>query len=98
MPLKYFDRNQTGDILSRITNDVDMVSSSLDSSLSTIIADLALLIGTVFMMFKTNTTLALIAISSSLLGFVFMFAILAKSQKYFVMRQAELGKLNAHIE
>ena len=98
LPLKYFDRNQTGDILSRITNDVDMVSSSLDSSLSTIIADLALLIGTVFMMFKTNTTLALIAIGSSLLGFVFMFAILAKSQKYFVMRQAELGKLNAHIE
>ena len=75
-----------------------MVSSSLDSSLSTIIADLALLIGTVFMMFKTNTTLALIAIGSSLLGFMFMFAILAKSQKYFVMRQAELGKLNAHIE
>ena len=98
LPLKYFDRNQTGDILSRITNDVDMVSSSLDSSLSTIIADLALLIGTVFMMFKTNTTLALIAIGSSLLGFVFMFAILAQSQKYFVMRQAELGKLNAHIE
>lgn len=98
LPLKYFDRNQTGDILSRITNDVDMVSSSLDSSLSTIIADLALLIGTVFMMFKANTTLALIAIGSSLLGFVFMFAILAKSQKYFVMRQAELGKLNAHIE
>ena len=98
LPLKYFDRNQTGDILSRITNDVDMVSSSLDSSLSTIIADLALLIGTVFMMFKTNTTLALIAIGSSLLGFVFMFAILAKSQKYFVMRQTELGKLNAHIE
>lgn len=98
LPLKYFDRNQTGDILSRITNDVDMVSSSLDSSLSTIIADLALLIGTVFMMFKTNTTLALIAIGSSLLGFVFMFAILAKSQKYFVTRQAELGKLNAHIE
>ena len=98
LPLKYFDRNQTGDILSRITNDVDMVSSSLDSSLSTIIADLALLIGTVFMMFKTNTTLALIAIGSSLLGFVFMFAILAKSHKYFVMRQAELGKLNAHIE
>ena len=98
LPLKYFDRNQTGDILSRITNDVDMVSSSLDSSLSTIIADLALLIGTVFMMFKTNTTLALIAIGSRLLGFVFMFAILAKSQKYFVMRQAELGKLNAHIE
>ena len=98
LPLKYFDRNQTGDILSRITNDVDMVSSSLDSSLSTIIADLALLIGTVFMMFKTNTTLALIAIGSSLLGFVSMFAILAKSQKYFVMRQAELGKLNAHIE
>lgn len=98
LPLKFFDKNQTGDILSRITNDVDMISNSLDSSLSTIIADLALLIGTVFMMFKTNSTLAMVAIGSSIIGFAFMFIILAKSQKYFVMRQVELGKLNAHIE
>ena len=98
LPLKYFDKNQTGDILSRITNDVDMVSNSLDASLSTIVAALALLIGTVIMMFTTNVTLAITAVASSLIGFVFMFIILAKSQKYFLMRQAELGKLNAHIE
>lgn len=98
LPLRYFDRNQTGDVLSRITNDVDMVSNSLDSSLSTIVAAFALLIGTIIMMFVTNATLALTAIASSLVGFIFMFIILAKSQKYFIMRQAELGKLNAHIE
>ncbi len=98
LPLKYFDKNQTGDILSRITNDVDMVSNSLDASLSTIVAAIALLVGTVVMMFVTNTTLAFTAIASSLIGFVFMFVILMKSQKYFLMRQAELGKLNAHIE
>ncbi len=98
LPLRYFDRNQNGDILSRITNDVDTVSQSLDQSLSTIIAAVTLLIGTVFMMFKTNWIMATTAIVSSLIGFVFMFTILARSQKYFQMRQTELGKLNAHIE
>ncbi len=98
LPLRYFDRNQNGDILSRITNDVDTVSQSLDQSLSTIIAAVTLLAGTVFMMFKTNWIMATTAIVSSLVGFVFMFLILARSQKYFQMRQTELGKLNAHIE
>lgn len=98
LPLRYFDRHQTGDILSRVTNDVDTVTQSLDNSLSSAVAALALLLGTIVMMFATNWILAITAMASTLIGFVFMVIILNKSQKYFVQRQAALGKLNAHIE
>ena len=98
LPLRYFDRHQTGDILSRVTNDVDTVTQSLDNSLSSAVAALALLFGTIIMMFATNWILAITAMASTLIGFVFMVIILNKSQKYFVQRQAALGKLNAHIE
>lgn len=98
LPLRYFDKHQTGDILSRVTNDVDTVTQSLDNSLSSAVAALALLIGTVVMMFATNWILAITAIISTLIGFVFMVLILSKSQKYFIQRQVALGKLNSHIE
>lgn len=98
LPLKYFDRNQTGDILSRVTNDVDTVAQSLGNSLSTIVSEIALMLGVVVMMFITNWMLAIVAIAASLIGFVGMGLVLKRSQKYFSMRQTELGKLNAHIE
>ena len=98
LPLKYFDQNQTGDILSRITNDVDTVSNSMDQSIASLVSALALFIGTIVMMFTTNVIMAVTAIVSSLFGFIFMFIVLAKSQKYFIIRQKELGELNAHIE
>lgn len=98
LPLKYFDKNQTGDILSRVTNDVDTVATSLNTSLSTIISETALMVGVAIMMFVTNWTLALVAVGASIVGFMGMGTILGKSQKYFEMRQKELGKLNAHIE
>ena len=98
LPLKYFDRNQIGDTLSRVTNDVDSVSSSIDSSFSTIIGDGFLLLGSLVMMLLTNFIMAAVAIISSLFGFVFMATILKKSQKYFAQRQIELGNMNAHIE
>ena len=98
LPLKYFDANQTGDILSRVTNDVDTVSMGLSNSLSTIISELALMLGVVVMMFITNWTMALVAVGASVVGFIGMGVILKQSQKYFDMRQRELGKLNAHIE
>ena len=98
LPLRYFDKNQTGDVLSRVTNDVDTVSTSLSNSLSTIISEAALMIGVAAMMFITNWTMALVAVDASLVGFFGMGIILKKSQKYFEMRQKELGKLNAHIE
>jgi len=98
LPLRYFDRNQTGDILSRVTNDVDTVSQNLNNSLSTLVSESALMIGVIIMMFVTNWTMALVAVGASLIGFVSMGFVLGKSQKYFKMRQSELGKLNSHIE
>ena len=98
LPLKYFDHHQTGDILSRVTNDVDTVAQSLNTSLSTLISEAALMIGVIIMMFVTNWQMALVALVSCLIGFGGMGFVLSKSQKYFGMRQAELGKLDAHIE
>ncbi|MBQ9684720.1 ABC transporter ATP-binding protein [Candidatus Saccharibacteria bacterium] len=98
LPLKYFDRNQIGDTLSRVTNDVDSVSSSMDNSFGAIIGEGSLLLGSLVMMIITNWTMALVAVVTSLFGFVFMSMILKRSQKYFTMRQVELGNMNAHIE
>ena len=98
LPLKYFDNNQVGDLLSRVTNDVDTVSQSLNNSLATLVSSLTLFIGSLVMMFATNWLMALTAILSTFIGFIAMFIILSKSQKYFSMRQKELGKLNSHIE
>ena len=98
LPLKYFDKNLFGDILSRVTNDVDTIAQSLNNSLSTLVASLTLFIGSIIMMFVTNWIMALTAILSSVIGFIFMSLILGKSQKYFVARQEQLGKLNGYIE
>ena len=98
LPLKYFDSHSYGDILSRVTNDVDTINMSLQNSLGTFIGAVALFIGCVIMMFTTNALMAITCILSSIFGFAFMGFILKKSQKYFVKRQTELGKLNGHIE
>ena len=98
LPLKYFDNHVTGDILSRVTNDVDTIAQSMNQSLSTLVSALTLFIGSIIMMFVTNWIMALTAISASLVGFVFMSLVLSKSQKYFTARQKELGKLDGHIE
>ena len=98
LPLKYFDKHQTGDILSRVTNDVDTIAQSMNQSLATLVSSITLFIGTIIMMFYTNWVMALTAIISSSIGFVFMFAVLKRSQKYFIERQVELGNLNSHIE
>ena len=98
LPLKYFDKTMHGDILSRITNDVDTIAASMNNSLATLVSSVTLFLGCLFMMFHTNAILALTAIFSSLFGFMFMGLVLSKSQKYFVARQTELGNLNGHIE
>lgn len=98
LPLKYFDQHATGDILSRVTNDIDTIAQAMNQSLSTLVSATTLLIGTILMMFVTNWILALTAIFSSLFGFIFMALVLGKSQKYFTARQKELGNLNGHIE
>ena len=98
LPLKYFDTHETGDVLSRVTNDVDTIAQNLNQSLATLISATTLFVGSIIMMFATNWIMAITAIISSLIGFAFMFIILMKSQKYFIKRQKELGELNGHIE
>ncbi len=98
LPLKYFDKNSYGDILSRVTNDVDTINMSLQNSLGTFVGAVSLFIGCIIMMFVTNYIMAITCILSSLFGFAFMGIILSKSQKYFNQRQVELGNLNGHIE
>lgn len=98
LPLKYFDKHVIGDILSRVTNDVDTIAQSMNQSLSTLVSAITLFVGTIIMMFITNSVMAITAILASLFGFVFMSLVLSKSQKYFVAKQNELGALNGHIE
>ena len=98
LPLKYFDKHAIGDILSRVTNDVDTIAQSMNQSLSTLVSAITLFVGTTIMMFVTNSVMAITAIFASLFGFVFMALVLSKSQKYFVAKQNELGALNGHIE
>ncbi len=98
LPLKFFDKNQTGDILSRVTNDIDTIAQTMSQSIGSLVGAITLVIGSVLMMFITNITMALCAIISSLIGFSLMSIILKKSQKYFVQRQVELGNMNGHIE
>ncbi|MCT1795651.1 ABC transporter ATP-binding protein [Helcococcus kunzii] len=98
LPLNYFDTNQVGDIISRMTNDVDTISMSLNQSLGTLASATTLLLGSTLMMFITNWTLALVAIGSSLIGFILIGVIMANSQKYFKLRQESIGSLNGHIE
>lgn len=98
LPLKYFDSHETGDVLSRITNDVDTVAQNMNQSLATLVSSLTLFIGSIIMMFVTNWIMAITAILASLFGFAFMGIILGKSQKYFMKRQEQLGDLNGYVE
>lgn len=98
LPLKYFDQHSYGDILSRVTNDIDTIGQSMNQSLAALIGAITLFIGSIIMMFVTNWIMAITAIAASLIGFGFMFVILMKSQSYFEKRQTKLGKLNDHIE
>ena len=98
LPLKFFDSHEIGDILSRVTNDVDTIAQNLNQSLATLISSVTLFIGSIIMMFTTNWIMAITAILSTLFGFTFMISILKKSQKYFIARQEELGNINGHIE
>lgn len=98
VPLSYFDTTTTGNIMSRIANDSDIIGTTLNQSLGTLISALALLVGSVVFMFITNWTMAIAAVLSSLIGFFTVFGIVSHSQKYFNEQQEELGKLNGIIE
>lgn len=98
VPLNYFDTTTKGDLLSRVTNDVDIISQTLGSSIANLVSALALFIGVIIKMFQTNWILSLVTIGTSLLGFVFMGLILKKSQKYFNRKQTDLGIMDGQIE
>jgi len=98
LPLKYFDSHETGDVLSRVTNDVDVIGINMSNNITSLVSNFTLVIGSIIMMFVTNWIMALTAISSSIIGIFISFILLKKSQKYFVKRQEELGNLNGHIE
>ncbi len=98
LPLQYFDTHSVGDVLSRVTNDVDMIGQTLNQSVVTFVTAVVMLLGSVVMMFVTNWVMAFTAIGASLVGFVFMFLIMGKSQKYFARQQRYLGEINGHIE
>ena len=98
LPLKYFDGHETGDILSRVTNDADTIGINMSNNITSLVTNVTLFLGSIVMMFVTNWIMALTAIAASFLGFIFSAILLKKSQKYFVQRQKELGDLNGHIE
>lgn len=98
LPLKYFDNTTFGDVLSRVTNDVDTVAHTLNQSATQLVNSITLFVGSLLMMLLTDLTLTITAIVSSLIGFVLMSLIMASSQKYFLGQQKYLGDLNGHVE
>ena len=98
IPLKYFDKTSFGDVISRVTNDVDAIGQTLNQSLDNLVKSVTMLIGSVVMMFYTNWIMALTAIVSTIIGFLLMIIIMKKSQKYFTIQQEGLGNINGHIE
>ncbi|MED3802221.1 ABC transporter ATP-binding protein [Lysinibacillus xylanilyticus] len=98
LPLKYFDSTTYGDVLSRVTNDVDMIGQSLNQSIGSLVSAGVMFFGSLIMMFYINVTMALSAIAATFVGFVFMTFIISKSRKYFVLQQQDLGRINGHIE
>ena len=98
LPLKFFDKVTVGDVLSRITNDVDTISSALNSSITTLVQAVVQFVGVTIIMFATSGRLALTAIGSSILGFVLMVFIVSRSRKYFRQQQQNLGDMNGHVE
>lgn len=97
LPLKYFDGHRTGDILSRITNDVDNISQSMDQGVTTLVSSVTLFTGALLMMFVTDVSLALISLATTLLGIIIMKILMSRSQKYFVNQQRDLGNMNSHV-
>ncbi len=98
MPLKYFDATSYGNVLSRVTNDVDTIGQTLNNSLGTLVSALATFVGALIMMLYTNWIMTITGIIATLIGFSLMTVIMKHSQKYFVAQQAELGQINGHIE
>jgi ATP-binding cassette, subfamily B, multidrug efflux pump len=98
MPLKYFDGTNHGEVLSRVTNDVDTVNQTLNQSLSQIITSVVTVVGVLIMMFSINWMMTLVALLVIPLSLAVTGLIIGKSQKYFKEQQAYLGHINGHVE
>jgi ATP-binding cassette subfamily B protein len=98
LPLRYFDRTSYGDVLSRVTNDVDTIGMSMNQSVGMLMSSAALLIGSLVMMLYTDAIMTAAAVGSAIAGFMLMALIMVKSQKYFERQQNHLGRLNGHVE
>lgn len=98
LPLKYFDSTSNGDVLSRVTNDVDTIGMTLNQSIANLVAQITLFIGSLVMMLITNVLMTVAAVVATVIGLVIMMAIVSKSQKHFLQQQEYLGEINGHIE
>ena len=98
LPVSYFHKTSTGDVLSRVTNDVDMIGQTLHQSITSLISAITMFVGSIVMMTYTNWIMAIVAMLSSIIGFVFMGQIMGKTQKFFAARQKWLGEMNGHVE
>lgn len=98
LPMWYYNKTSTGDILSRVTNDVDTIGQSFNQSIGTLVSAITLFIGSFIMMITTNVTMTLTAIAATIIGFLLMTVIMKHSQKYFSRQQRHLGEINGHIE
>ncbi len=98
LPLKYYNKTTVGDTLSRVTNDIDTIGQTLNQSMGSLVSGSALLLGSLFMMFKTNVILTFTAIIATVIGFLLMILIVSKSQKFFQKQQNLLGQINGHVE
>lgn len=98
LPMWYFNKTSTGDVLSRVTNDIDVIGQSMNQSIGMLISAVVLMFGSLIMMLKTNGILTLTAVLASLIGFMLMFLIMGRSQKYFARQQKHLGQINGHVE
>lgn len=98
LPLKYFDARTHGEILSRVTNDVDNIAGTLQQSLTQLITSILTIIGVIAMMLSISPLMTLIAVLTLPLSVVAITSIAKRSQKQFVRQQKELGQLNGHVE
>ncbi|PAD28698.1 ABC transporter ATP-binding protein [Paenibacillus sp. 7523-1] len=98
LPLSYYNKSTTGDILSRVTNDIDTLGQAMNQSIGSLVTAVAFFVGSLMMMFKTNGIMTLSAILATILGLVLIKQIIKKSQKYFQEQQEYLGRINGHVE
>ena len=98
LPLNYFDTHLHGDILSRVTNDIDTIGQNLNQSIGGLISNILLFLGVLVAMFVIDWIMAFTVIGTTIIGFSFSLIFMTKSQKYFIQNQKNLGDLNAHIE